>query len=151
MHIAKTDQSEVMPRLIWVFTATLLVFSYRSSYCKFGNFRENFIFSNSVKRHICDEKNLRLRHDLPISVNDGSDFARIFFSRNFAYAKFHEYKTLAKISKFTVCRILLCWFFVTDLRSLFWFPSIEFHDMICLSWLTGSYTAVVLLVYGLQL
>ena len=26
-------------------------------YCKFGNFRENFIFANSVKRHICDVKN----------------------------------------------------------------------------------------------
>ena len=26
------------------------------TYCKFGNFRENFIFTNSVKRHICDVK-----------------------------------------------------------------------------------------------
>ena len=24
--------------------------------CKFGNFRENFIFANSVKRHNCDVK-----------------------------------------------------------------------------------------------
>ena len=39
-----------------------------SKYCKFGNFRENFIFANSIKRHICDINNLR--HDLPISVND---------------------------------------------------------------------------------
>ena len=39
-------------------------------YCKFGNFRENFIFANSVKRHICDARNSRLRHDIPISVND---------------------------------------------------------------------------------
>ena len=39
-------------------------------YCKFGNFRENFIFANSVKRHICDVKNSRLSHDLHISVND---------------------------------------------------------------------------------
>ena len=39
-------------------------------YCKFRNFRENFIFANSVKRDICDIKNSRLRHDLPISVND---------------------------------------------------------------------------------
>ena len=39
-------------------------------------FRENFIFWNSVKRHICDVKNLRLGHDLPnISVNRQSDFA----------------------------------------------------------------------------
>ena len=39
-------------------------------YCKSGNFRENFIFTNSVKRHICDAKNSRLGHDLPVSVND---------------------------------------------------------------------------------
>ena len=38
--------------------------------CKYGNFRENFIFANSFKRHICDVKNSRLGHDLPISVND---------------------------------------------------------------------------------
>ena len=25
---------------------------------------------NSVKRHVCDVKNLRLRFDLPVSVND---------------------------------------------------------------------------------
>ena len=56
----------------------LLAFTYdeidrlvdRSDYCKFGNFRENFIFANSVKRHICDVKLSRLGHDLLISVND---------------------------------------------------------------------------------
>ena len=32
-------------------------------YCKFRNFRENFIFANSVKRHICDVIKLRLGHD----------------------------------------------------------------------------------------
>ena len=31
-----------------------------SKYCEFGNFRENFIFANRVKRHICHGKNLRL-------------------------------------------------------------------------------------------
>ena len=35
------------------------------SNCKFWNFRANFIF-----RPICDIKNLRLGHDLPLSVND---------------------------------------------------------------------------------
>ena len=39
-------------------------------YCKFGNFRDNSIFMNSVKRHICDFQNSRLMHDLPISIND---------------------------------------------------------------------------------
>ena len=29
-------------------------------YCKFRNFRVNFIFANRVKRHICHFKNLRL-------------------------------------------------------------------------------------------
>ena len=40
------------------------------TFCKLGNTRENFIFANSVKRHICDVKKSRLRHDLPKSVND---------------------------------------------------------------------------------
>ena len=39
-------------------------------YCRFGNFRENLIFANSIKRHISDVKNSRLRQDLPISIND---------------------------------------------------------------------------------
>ena len=44
------------------------------NYCSFGNFRENFIFANSIKTHTSDVKNSRLRQDLPISIN-GSDFA----------------------------------------------------------------------------
>ena len=39
-------------------------------YCRFGNCRENFIFANSIKRHISDVKNLRLRQGLPISIDD---------------------------------------------------------------------------------
>ena len=42
----------------------------KMKYCKSGNFRENFIFANSVKRHICEAKNSRLGHDLHISVGD---------------------------------------------------------------------------------
>ena len=47
---------------------------------------------------------MRLGHDLLISVIDRgiSPFRRILFSRNFAYAKFRENKTLAKNSEFTV-------------------------------------------------
>ena len=74
-------------------------------YCKSGNFRESFIFVNSDLRHICDDKNSRLEHDLPILVNGRVilPFARILFSWNLAYAKFRENKTLAqKISEFTV-------------------------------------------------
>ena len=37
-------------------------------YCWFGNFRENFIFANSIKRHMSDMKSSRLRQDLPISI-----------------------------------------------------------------------------------
>ena len=64
----------------------------------------SFFFMNSVKRHICDVQTLRLRHDLPISVNDRVNcyFARVLFSQNFAYAKFRKNITLAKISEFTV-------------------------------------------------
>ena len=73
-------------------------------YFRFGNFRENFIIANSIKRHISDVKNSRLRQDLPISINDRVmlPFARVLFSRNFAYAKFREIKVLAKFSEFTV-------------------------------------------------
>ena len=75
------------------------------TYCKFGNFHENFIFENGHKIHICDIKKSRLWHDLPISVNDRviSPFRADFISRTFAYAKFRENKTLAKISEFPVC------------------------------------------------
>ena len=37
--------------------------------CRFGNFSENFIFANSIKIHISDVKNLRLRQDLSIPIN----------------------------------------------------------------------------------
>ena len=41
-----------------------------SDYCKFGTFREDFIFANNVKRHTCDVKTSRLGHGLLISVNE---------------------------------------------------------------------------------
>ena len=43
-------------------------------------------------------------HELPISENDRgiSPFREDLFSRNFAYSKFRENNTLAKISEFTV-------------------------------------------------
>ena len=39
-------------------------------YCRFGNFCENFIFANGIKRHISDVKNSRLKQGLPISIHD---------------------------------------------------------------------------------
>ena len=53
-----------------LFSASKDVINWTLRYCKFGNFRENIIFANGIKRNICDVKNLRQRHDLPISVND---------------------------------------------------------------------------------
>ena len=44
----------------------LLNCSFAFIYCKFENFPENFIFAYSVKRHICDVKNSKLGHYLPI-------------------------------------------------------------------------------------
>ena len=40
------------------------------NYYRCGNFRENFTFVNSIKRHISDAKKSRLWQDLPISIND---------------------------------------------------------------------------------
>ena len=56
-------------------------------YCRFGNFRENFIFANSIKRHISDVKNSRLGQDLPISKND-----RVIlpFREGFIFTKLRE-------------------------------------------------------------
>ena len=79
---------------------------------KFGNFRENFIFANSIKRHISDVKNSRIRQDLPLSINDrvilpfreGFIFTKLRICE--AYAKFRENKVLAKISEFTVILII---------------------------------------------
>ena len=36
----------------------------------FENFRKNFIFTNTVKRHISHVKNSRQGHDLHTTVND---------------------------------------------------------------------------------
>ena len=38
--------------------------------CKFGNFAGILFSRMALKRHICDVKNSRQRHDLPLSVND---------------------------------------------------------------------------------
>ena len=76
----------------------------RNMYCKFGNFRENFIFTNITKRHICDVLNSQIEHFSPISVNDrmNSPFHKDFIFTKLRLCKFPENKTLAKISEFTV-------------------------------------------------
>ena len=86
-----------------------------AKYCKFVNSRQNFTFENSVKRHICDIQNSRLKHDLPISVNDRVilQFPDCIFWFNFA-----------KISEFTVIQneVRLATF-VNDPRWIVYFPA----------------------------
>ena len=62
-------------------------------YWKFGNFPENFIFTNSAKRHSCDQKFSRLEYDLPVSVVD-SNFA---ISQAFYFHKTSQMQSFAKI------------------------------------------------------
>ena len=68
-------------------------------YCKIGNFRENIIFPNSVKRNICVVKQMRFGHDLLISVNnrvispfceDMRSFAKIKSSRKFPNLQYNH-------------------------------------------------------------
>ena len=91
-------------------------------FCKIVNFGVHFIFSNSVKRHICHVKNSRVGHDLPKSINDKfiSPFHKGFIFMKVSkgakirkrynqvpHAKFRENKTLAKISEFTVTKVII--------------------------------------------
>ena len=50
-------------------------------------------FANSIERHISDVKNLRLRHYLPISINE-SDFA---ISQGFNFHETSHMRSFAKI------------------------------------------------------
>ena len=68
-------------------------------YCRFGNFRENFIFANSITRHISDVKNSLQRQDLPKSINDRVilPFREGFiFTKLRIYAKFRKIKSSRK-------------------------------------------------------
>ena len=73
---------------IWIFVPCP-----NSLNCKFGNFRENFIFANSVKRQFCQVTNSRLWHDLTISVND-NEFSP--FREAFIFAKLRIRKVSRK-------------------------------------------------------
>ena len=64
------------------------------NYCKSGNFHENFIYVNSVKRHICDDKNSRLGQVFTILISKRqSDFAIL---RGFY---FHETSHICEVSR----------------------------------------------------
>ena len=53
-------------------------------YCRFGIFFENFMFAKSIKRHISDVKNSRLRLRQEISINDR---VILLFREGFIFAK----------------------------------------------------------------
>ena len=64
------------------------------TYCKPGNYRENFIFAKSVKIHICDGKKSRLGH-----VLHGDDRVISQFFDGFIFTKlriFREHKPSRK-------------------------------------------------------
>ena len=88
-------------------------------YCKYAIFRDNFIFVNNVKRHICDVKHSPLGYDLPISVNI------LMISpilEGLIFMKLRTNKTLAKISEFTVSQ------FVRGISVLFRYLSSDRSD-----------------------
>ena len=58
----------------------------QTSYCKFGNVRDNFIFAYSINRHICDIRNWRFGHEIRISVKDRVIFS---FLEGFIFIKLH--------------------------------------------------------------
>ena len=115
MNNQSTDQTVKMCMLICAIDVCILLklFSHNvarvtpnvsntsEKYCKFRIFLENFIFAKSVKRYICNIKNLQLGHDLPITVTDRMLYP---FCESFIFTK-REIKTLTKISEFTVHRI----------------------------------------------
>ena len=57
------------------------------TYCRFGNFCENFIFSNSVKSLICRVKKSRLCHDLPTKGHRVFAIWRDFFCETWRMQK----------------------------------------------------------------
>ena len=69
--------------------------SITTQYCKFGNFRENFIFANNVKRHICDVKNREQGKIYQYFISEQqSDIAN---SRGFDFHETSHMRSFAKI------------------------------------------------------
>ena len=71
--------------------------------CKFVNFREHFIFANSIKRHICHIQISRLGHNLHISVKDRVIFAIL---GGFYFHETSHVRSFAKINPPENFRIL---------------------------------------------
>ena len=77
-----------------------MIWTNPSLYCKFENFRDNSIFENSVKTHICEVKNLQQGRDLHISVKD-REISPI--REDFIFMKLRtKIKPSLKFSEFTV-------------------------------------------------
>ena len=72
----------------------------RKRYVHLGLFKRKPI--KKIYKCICDVQSSRLVHDIPITVKDNLPFCKGFFSQNFAGVKFHENKSLAKITELTV-------------------------------------------------
>ena len=70
------------------------------NYCKCGNFRENFLFPNSVKRHIRHVQYSLLGHDLPTSVMF-TILRGLYF-----HERFHENKTRIYSKMFSYSRFM---------------------------------------------
>ena len=68
-------------------------------YCKFRNFRENFIFAKNIKRHVCDVKNSRLVHYSTTSVygREISPFCDGFISAKIRISEVSRNKIFTKI------------------------------------------------------
>ena len=91
-----SDETAQMLRLVGVLAAR------SCKYCKLGNFRKNFIFAKSLKRHTCDVQNSQLSHDLPKSQRQ-SDFT---ISRGSYFQETLHMRSFTKIKpsqKFLIC------------------------------------------------
>ena len=82
----------------------------QANYLKFRNFRMNFNFANSVKRHIFHINNSQLGHDLLTTVND-----RVISPSRKVRVYFHETSHMGNIPKFTAITYL--WQAVFNSRS----------------------------------
>ena len=76
---------------------------------------------NTLKRYICDVKNLGLWHDLPISVNKlFHHFTRVVFSQNIAYmgsfAKIKPSQKFMNLQYINLCLLVLS--YVDDFSGL---------------------------------
>ena len=82
----------------------------QQAYCKSGNFPENFIFANSVKRHSCGAKISRLVHDLPISVMDRVISRGFYFHENLHMQSFAKIKPSRKFPILQYLTFAVCTF-----------------------------------------